>query len=323
MQTLLKETAAYSLMKKEEREGRLNHAYLILMDDPLSLRGALNFFARVFFGCEEPKSLEQERISDLIEKESFGDCLFFPKKDKKFSVSDVDEIKEESALNPVEGDKKLFVIGDFSELGIQQQNKLLKLLEEPPKKVYFLLGATVPHAILQTVLSRAKKLEIPPFSTDKIVEFLKRNSTRTALSDDQLYAYAATSGGFAGNAKNALEGGYFTQIQADAFALCLQEKSLPILARKAGESKYKKELLSFLRLIFRDALLLKTGNKKNIILKTDLEKIQKVAKLYTPTALLYAQEAISAAEKEVKFNANFTQCLEVCFGRIYQTNEKF
>lgn len=323
MQTLLKETSAYSLMKKEEKEGRLNHAYLILMDDPFSLRAALTFFARVFFGVDEPKTLEQERISDLIEKESFGDCLFFPKKDKKFSVSDVDEIKEESALNPVEGDKKLFVIGDFSELGIPQQNKLLKLLEEPPKKVYFLLGATVSHSILQTVLSRAKKLEIPPFSTDKIVEFLKRNSTRTALSDEQLYSYAAASGGFAGNAKNALEGGYFTQIQTDAFSLCLQEKSLPILARKIGESKYKKELLSFLRLIFRDALLLKTGNGKNILLKTDLEKIQKVSKLYTPTALLYAQEAISAAEKEVKFNANFTQCLEICFGKIYQTNEKF
>ena len=323
MQTLLKKTAAYSLMKKEEREERLNHAYLILMDDPLSLREALNFFARVFFSCEEPENSQQERISDLIQKESFGDCLFFPKKDKKFSVSDIDEIKEESALNPVEGDKKLFVIGDFSELGIPQQNKLLKLLEEPPKKVYFLLGATVPHAILQTVLSRAKKLEIPPFSPEKIVDFLKRNSTHTPLSDEQLYAYAAVSGGWAGTAKNALDGGYFTQIQADAFALCLQEKSLPVLARKAGETKYKKELLSFLRLIFRDALLFKTGNQKNALLKTESERIQKVAKLYTPTALLYAQEAISEAEKEVKLNANFTQCLEICFGRIHQTNEKY
>ena len=323
MQTLLKETSAYSLMKKEEREGRLNHAYLILMDDPISLRETLTFFARVFFGVDEPSSLEEERISDLIEKESYGDCLFFPKKDKKFSVSDVDEIKEESALNPVEGDKKLFVIGDFSELGIPQQNKLLKLLEEPPKKVYFLLGATVPHAILQTVLSRAKKLEIPPFSTEKIVEFLQRNATRTTLSDEQLYAYAATSGGWPGNAKNALDGGYFTQIQTDAFALCLQEKNLPILAKKAGETRYKKELLSFLRLIFRDALLLKTEHKQNILLKTDLEKVKKVATLYTTTALLYAQEAISEAEKEVKFNANFTQCLEICFGRIQRINEKF
>ena len=66
----------------------------------------------------------------------------------------MDEIKEESALNPVEGDKKLFVIGDFAELGVAQQNKLLKLLEEPPEKVYFLLGATTSYPILQTVLSR-------------------------------------------------------------------------------------------------------------------------------------------------------------------------
>ena len=70
---------------------------------------------------------EIEAIRNLIKKESFCDCLFFPKSDKKFYVSDVDEIKEESALNPVEADKKLFVIGDFAEVGIAQQNKLLKL----------------------------------------------------------------------------------------------------------------------------------------------------------------------------------------------------
>ena len=255
MQTLLKNTDAYKLLSIEREENRLNHAYLILMDDARSLRSVLTEFALVFFGCENVNNGgSYERIRNLIKKESFCDCLFFPKSDKKFAVSDVDEIKEESALNPVEGDKKLFVIGDFAELGVAQQNKLLKLLEEPPEKVYFLLGATTSYPILQTVLSRVKKLEIPPFSEKEIQSFLLRNYQDENVDKEKISFYSATSNGWVGNAQSALEDNYFDELCADCFALCLKEKPLPVLAKKLSESKRKKELISFLRLIFRDAV---------------------------------------------------------------------
>ena len=84
MQTLLSSTSAYKLLQSERNENRLNHAYLILLDDARSLRLALNVFARVFFGCEEEnQGGRYARIAELIQKESFSDCLFFPKKDKK------------------------------------------------------------------------------------------------------------------------------------------------------------------------------------------------------------------------------------------------
>lgn len=321
MQTLLSSTSAYKLLQSERNENRLNHAYLILLDDARSLRLALNVFARVFFGCEEEnQGGRYARIAELIQKESFSDCLFFPKKDKKFAVSDVDEIKEESALNPVEGDKKLFVIGDFAELGVAQQNKLLKLLEEPPESVYFLLGATTSYPILQTVLSRTKKLEIPPFSEDKIFSFLLRNYPEKESERAYLKLYSATANGSVGNAQNSLEGGYFDELVKDCFSLCLSPKELPTLAKKLGESKRKKELLSLLRLIFRDSLFLKLGKTSHLLLSSEYENLQKVGSRYEVKALLYAQEALTQAEKQLKFNTNFSQCLEILFEKISKQN---
>ena len=324
MQTLLKTTSAYKLLRAEKMENRLNHAYLLLMDDARSLRETLNVFARVFFGCDEPaNSREQARIAELIKKESYADCLFYPKPDKKFTVADADEIKEESSLNPVEGDKKLFVIGDFAEVGVAQQNKLLKLLEEPPKNVYFLLGATTSYPILQTVLSRTKKLEILSFSEGDVLAFLRRNYPEKATNTEEMKIFAATSNGSVGNAQNALEGGYFSELIEDSFSLCLNAKELPILAKKLGESKRKKELLSFLRLIFRDAAFLKTNaDPFFFLLRSERTRIEKVATRYSLNALLYAQQLFTDAEKELKFNTNFTQCIEICFAKLNARNEK-
>lgn len=323
MQTLLKTTDAYKLLQSERMENRLNHAYLIVLDDPRTLREVLNVFARVFFGCEEENAEGRyARISSLIKKESYADCLFFPKKGEKFAVSDVEEIKEESALNPVEGEKKLFVVSDFSELGIAQQNKLLKLLEEPPENVYFLLGATTTYPILQTVLSRVKKMQLPPFSEKEIFSFLIRNYPEKGDEREKMQIFAATSNGILGNAQNALEGGYFEELVQDCFQLCLEEKNFPSLAKKLGESKRKKEILSFLRLIFRDALFLKTNVDFSVfLLKSEMEKIKKVGSRYALNALSYAQEALTQAEKQLKFNTNFTQCLEICFAKISERNK--
>jgi hypothetical protein len=83
-------------------------------------------------------------------------------------------------------------------------------------------------------------------------------------------------------------------------------------------------LLSLLRLIFRDASLVKTANKactKSVLLRSEKEKIEKIAEKYTISALLYAQEALSDAELQVQFNAVFPQCIEVCIANIRKNNQ--
>ena len=320
MQTLLKNTRAYKLLQAESAKNRLAHAYLLLLDDARNLRSALKTFAKLLFDADEPRSPQKQRIAQLIDAENLSDCLFFPESNGKFVVEDAERIAEESALKAVEGERKVFVIGDFAEATPAAQNKLLKLLEEPPQGVIFLLGATTAFPVLSTVLSRVEKLEIAPFSPEEISRCLTRlYGGRYETTDVELSA--AACGGSLGTAQNALEGGGYKTVLEDAFSLCLaNETALPALVRKIGETKNKKQLLALLRILFRDALLIKTG-VSGVLLKSERERIGLIAKRFTPRALLYAQEALTKAEREVVFNAVFPQCLETLTASILEKNK--
>ena len=323
MQTLIKNTNAYRLLKTEAAQRRFSHAYLLLLDDERNLRSALKTFAKVLFSCDEPNDTHTQTVANRIDAESFTDCLFFPDADKKFVVEDCERVMEESLLKPVESDKKVFVISGFDQANPASQNKLLKLLEEPPKHVIFLLGATTAYPLLSTVLSRVSKLEILPFSQNALTQALARvYGDKYSPTDYALCA--AASGGSLGTAQNTLEGGDYKTLINDAFSLCLcTGATLPPLIKKIGETKQKKQLLFLLRLIYRDAAVLKsTGKQKDILLPSELARLRQVTEKYTLSALLFAQDELSKAEKQTFFNAVFSQCLEVTISNVLFQNAK-
>ncbi len=315
-------TRGYQLLKKEkEREG-LSHAYLLVWEDEGSLREGIKTFAKLFFDCENPQTAEKIRLAELIDTESFCDCVFFPEKGKKLMVEDAENILEESNLAPVEGDKKLFVLVDFAEANAQTQNKLLKLLEEPPKGVYLLLGASSAFPVLQTVLSRTKRIEIPPFTEEEIVSFLTRKYG-SLYEKSTLLACAATAAGRVGEACRLLEGGDYASLLNGAFSLLSSPLHLlPATVKQVSETPHKRGLLYLLRLLCRDALLLKMGKRKEVTLVTELARLEGLANTLSTGALLYAQEAISEAEKQIKFNAIFSQCVETCVAKILAKNKE-
>ena len=323
MQSLLQATQAYTIVQHEQRENRLSHAYLLLFDDARNLRDALKVFAKLLLVGDRTDA-DALRIQKLIDTETFSDCLFYPEAGKKLTVEDANAIHEESTLSPVEGDKKLFVLGDFAEANTQTQNKLLKLLEEPPKHVQFLLGATSAFPVLTTVLSRSKKLEIPAFDIGQVTDCLARIYGEKYDAETLRFCAAASEGNI-GNAQNLLEGGHYKTLTESAFDLVLcPSHKLPVVVKQIGETKYQRELLSTLRIIFRDALLFKSqpaGANKFIMLRSETEKLQQVATVYALNALLRAQELISDAEKQVKFNAVFSQCIELFAAQIRKENK--
>ena len=335
MQTLFKSTQAYKILQTETRAERCSHAYLLLLEDGRNLRTACKTFAKVLFGCDMEESggyvsyslfTDKERIAKLIDEESFADCLFYPEAGKKLVVEDEEKIREESILSPIEGNRKVFVVCDFAEANTQTQNKLLKLLEEPPQGVIFLLGATSSYPLLPTVLSRAKKLEILPFDVTETAACLTRIYGKK-YDKQTLELCATASGGILGEAQAMLEGNHYKSMLDASFELCsCPTFRLPETVKKIGETKHQKQLLSFLRILFRDCLLVKTQGKTaehSLLLKTEKSRIYELANEYSAAALLFAQTCISEAEKQVRFNAVFPQCIELCIAKIRRHNEHF
>ena len=120
-----------------------------------------------------------------------------------------------------------------------------------------------------------------------------------------------------------LEGGYYTELSHQAFSLAAcSPHELPATVKKIGETKHKKEFLSLLRLIFRDTLLLKALENADayLVLKSEKPRLEGIAERYGEHALLLAQEELSKAEKDVKFNAAFAQCLEIFMSNVYKAD---
>ena len=169
------------------------------------------------------------------------------------------------------------------------------------------------------------KLEILPFPESALSSALARIYGENKFTQTDFQLCATASGGSLGTAQTMLEGGEYKTLIDEAFSLCLcTGKTLPPLVRKTGETKRKKELLFLLRTIFRDALLVKTlpSKKDALLLKPKADELTAVAEKYRAEALIYAQEEISKAEKQVFFNAYFPQCLEVLISNILFFNAK-
>lgn len=71
----------------------------------------------------------------------------------------VREIRMRIGLKPMNGSTRVWLIDECHKLSNDAQNAILKVLEDPPDHVYFLLCTTEPHKLLKTVRSRSTEIK--------------------------------------------------------------------------------------------------------------------------------------------------------------------
>ena len=86
---------------------------------------------------------------------------------KEIGIDQVREVQHSANLKPYEGRCRVFIFQEASSLSSEASNALLKLLEEPPESVLFILLTTNGESIFPTVLSRCQRigLSYPPLSS--------------------------------------------------------------------------------------------------------------------------------------------------------------
>lgn len=89
--------------------------------------------------------------------DSHADILIYSVEDKPkaFKVDIVREIRSKAYIVPNEADRKVFILENSHTMGVEGQNAILKILEEPPAYVNFILLCSSKSGFLPTVLSRA------------------------------------------------------------------------------------------------------------------------------------------------------------------------
>lgn len=96
-------------------------------------------------------------------------------------VDQIRAVAADSVVMPNEAPAKLYIFPEAGLLNTSAQNALLKLLEEPPDNVYFLLCAPNSDALLPTVRSRCSIYRVQG-------ELIQQNDEILALAQDYLHA---------------------------------------------------------------------------------------------------------------------------------------
>jgi DNA polymerase-3 subunit delta' len=204
--------------------------------------------------------------------------------------------------------KKVFVILNAQEMNAVSQNKLLKTLEEPPKNVHIIIGATSEFSLLPTLLSRVRKLEIPRLSKDVLVDALADCGDRSMVIEA-----VSCSDGTVGDAVALLEDENISAtIDAVVDVLTCMKSSKDVLEYSVKVNALKGGLVQFLSVLsiaLRDILSGLCGKEDKIINPSVYERVKDNSG-FTLGSCVYALEKVSESLKRKKFNANVTMLIE-------------
>ncbi len=217
---------------------------------------------------------------------------------KTVAVKIVRQFREDVFIRPNESDYKIYLFPQ--ELGVEGQNALLKILEEPPKYGVFILLTDNPEKILPTVRSRCTELKLLALP-EKLLHRQLRLSFPEVPEDD-LAAAIARSGGFLGQAQEILREGSGIPPHTEAFikafagrnALGLTQILVPM--EKWKRDQVVQTLESWLELT-QSALAARTGGRPATALARELASSRSSAELLA--AAKHLQKCIEYAQRNV------------------------
>ncbi len=217
---------------------------------------------------------------------------------KTVPVKLVRQAREDVYIRPNESDRKIYLFPQ--ELGIEGQNALLKILEEPPAYGVFLLLSDNPERLLPTIRSRCVELSLQTLSPDILQEQLGREFPQASM--ESIDAAIARSGGYLGQARALIAQGDALSPQTEGFLKSFASKnSLGLTQVLTPMEKWKRDQLiitleEWLQLV-EEALACRSGMRSLHSLTRSLAASRSSQDLLQ--AITHLQKAISYAQTNV------------------------
>jgi DNA polymerase III delta' subunit len=262
------------------RSGRIANAYLLKgprgsPKEALALSFAKGLLCDVKALGQSGEACGQCWSCRAVSNHAHPDFLEVEKEGSTIKIRKSHEILKEALSKPYHSTRKVFLIRDAEDLTAEASNALLKVLEEPPAYVTFLLTAANMSAIPETIISRCQMV---PF----------RKLQATALEEILLRVHGA-------DARAASE----ATLHADGSL----ERALRILERHQGSAPQAEETLNEVLQGSAVDLALKYSKvepARRVDVLTDLE-IELVRRLRTRVPLLDSEEVASKqVERELR-----------------------
>ena len=326
-------------LKKQVQTNRLSHAYLFTGTRGTGKTTCAKILAKAV-NCESPVQgnpcgkcpacvgIDSGSILDVVELDAASNN----------GVDQIRALRDEAVYAPAAVRKRVYIVDEVHMLSTAAFNALLKILEEPPEHLMFILATTELHKVPATILSRCQRFSfkrILPADIQNRLQYIAQQESidltpegasllarladgalRDALS---LLDQCAVSGrqvnrdtvldtlGLAGNLKTA-------HIM-NAIAAGDTSAALTQLAQLYDDGKDVGAVLSELSALTRDLLIRKTASQGGEALMTggyDQETMELLARKFPSQRLLQMLGLLQSTQAGLRTSANRRTDAELC-----------
>ncbi len=288
-------------LKKRLQEEKLHQA-LLFVGPAGSGKKTLALFLGAALNCADRKEppcgqcLSCRKTTTLTQP----DLRIISREGSNIRIEQIRRLKEETVSRPYEGRKRVWIIDGAEDMSVPAANSFLKLLEEPPEYVNFILLTSRAQALLPTIKSRCQIFTFKAVAEEKLAEFLVE---RENCSLNKARTFASLAGGVVGQAVAMVTDENFQALrsQVASFFSRLQEnekgETFP-LAEELSKEKNLKLFLSLWLLFLRDVLIYRQLGRQKVLYNIDfLASLEQVNS--SETGLLKAIEIVLMAQKKM------------------------
>ena len=170
-------------LKNQVRTGRLSHAYLFIGTRGTGKTTCARILARAV-NCEHPvdgnpcgkcpacRGILEGSVMDVVELDAASNN----------GVDNVRALREEAVFSPAAVKKRVYIVDEVHMLSAAAFNALLKILEEPPAHLMFILATTELNKVPATILSRCQRHSFKRIDVPDIAEYLEYIAGKESFS---------------------------------------------------------------------------------------------------------------------------------------------
>ncbi len=319
------------------------HAYLFTGSRGTGKTTCARIFAKAV-NCEHPvngnpclecsvcRDADENALSDIIEIDAASNN----------GVDDVRELREGAIYTPERCKYKIYIIDEVHMLSKEAFNALLKIMEEPPPHVKFILATTEIHKVLPTILSRCQRYDFRRITTLDITERLLyvANTEGISLERDAAELIAKTADGGMRDALSLLDqciafSDHVTlEVVSDAAGIAGRDylfdiidavtqknpaKAITVIDKLYDMSKDMQKLCDELIAQFRNIMMAKAVPQNAdviVCMPNELEMIKNTADMLSLDDIMYKLEILQAAnERLAKASAKRVE-IEMCIIKL-------
>jgi len=163
----MKSKEILSAFEKEVKQNKISASYLFYGDKRVDLLFYALEFSKMVMTANLENEEEKKNIEKRIENFQYPDIEVINRKNENIKIDEIRELIYEAIESAYSSPKKIFILCGIENLRKESSNALLKILEEPPKDVYFILLARSLN-IISTIKSRTIKFHLEGESNEEL-----------------------------------------------------------------------------------------------------------------------------------------------------------